>query len=91
MFSEKQAGYLAGALAGKMTTAQVIGVVGGVNTVPAVVGFVERYLDKPRHVETQCLADVHGNVVVVSKEAVLGEVRKAYTRLLEHIARYMVA
>lgn len=28
--------------------------------------FVERYLDKPRHVETQCLADMHGNVVVVS-------------------------
>jgi len=28
--------------------------------------FVERYLDKPRHVETQCLADNHGNVVVVS-------------------------
>ena len=28
--------------------------------------FVERYLDKPRHVETQCLADDHGNVVVVS-------------------------
>lgn len=28
--------------------------------------FVERYLDKPRHVETQCLADEHGNVVVVS-------------------------
>ncbi|WP_405396695.1 biotin carboxylase N-terminal domain-containing protein [Microbispora hainanensis] len=28
--------------------------------------FVERYLDKPRHVETQCLADSHGNVVVVS-------------------------
>ena len=28
--------------------------------------FVERYLDKPRHVETQCLADAHGNVVVVS-------------------------
>ncbi|WP_203855223.1 ATP-binding protein [Plantactinospora mayteni] len=28
--------------------------------------FVERYLDKPRHVETQCLADIHGNVVVVS-------------------------
>ncbi|MEV0324028.1 acetyl/propionyl/methylcrotonyl-CoA carboxylase subunit alpha [Streptomyces sp. NPDC050658] len=28
--------------------------------------FVERYLDKPRHVETQCLADKHGNVVVVS-------------------------
>ena len=28
--------------------------------------FVERYLDRPRHVETQCLADPHGNVVVVS-------------------------
>ena len=28
--------------------------------------FVERYLDRPRHVETQCLADTRGNVVVVS-------------------------
>lgn len=28
--------------------------------------FVERYLDQPRHVETQCLADTHGTVVVVS-------------------------
>ena len=28
--------------------------------------FVERYLDKPRHVETQCLVDMHGNAVVVS-------------------------
>jgi acetyl-CoA/propionyl-CoA carboxylase, biotin carboxylase, biotin carboxyl carrier protein len=28
--------------------------------------FVERYLDRPRHVETQCLADRFGNVVVVS-------------------------
>ncbi len=28
--------------------------------------FVERYLDKPRHVETQCLVDKHGNAVVVS-------------------------
>ncbi len=28
--------------------------------------FVERFLDKPRHVETQCVADQHGNVVVVS-------------------------
>ena len=28
--------------------------------------FVERYLDKPRHVETQCLADAQGNVVVIS-------------------------
>jgi acetyl-CoA/propionyl-CoA carboxylase biotin carboxyl carrier protein len=28
--------------------------------------FVERFLDHPRHVETQCLADEHGHVVVVS-------------------------
>ncbi len=28
--------------------------------------FVEKYLDQPRHVETQCLADAEGNVVVVS-------------------------
>jgi len=27
--------------------------------------FVEQYLDRPRHVETQCLADAHGNVSVV--------------------------
>lgn len=28
--------------------------------------FVEKYLDKPRHVETQCLADSTGKVVVIS-------------------------
>ncbi|WP_417562150.1 acetyl/propionyl/methylcrotonyl-CoA carboxylase subunit alpha [Microbacterium sp.] len=28
--------------------------------------FVEKYLDKPRHVETQCLADAAGTVVIVS-------------------------
>ena len=28
--------------------------------------FVERFLDSPRHLETQCLADSAGNVVVVS-------------------------
>lgn len=28
--------------------------------------FIEKFLDKPRHVETQCLADSQGTVVVVS-------------------------
>ncbi len=28
--------------------------------------YVERFIDRPRHVETQCLADQYGNVVVVS-------------------------
>jgi acetyl-CoA/propionyl-CoA/long-chain acyl-CoA carboxylase, biotin carboxylase, biotin carboxyl carrier protein len=28
--------------------------------------FAERYLDRPRHVETQCLADASGHVVVIS-------------------------
>ncbi|MDQ1131390.1 biotin carboxylase N-terminal domain-containing protein [Microbacterium sp. SORGH_AS_0888] len=28
--------------------------------------FVEKYLDRPRHVETQCLADAEGTVVIVS-------------------------
>lgn len=28
--------------------------------------FIERFLDAPRHVETQCLADAYGNVVVIS-------------------------
>ncbi|MCC7128267.1 MAG: ATP-grasp domain-containing protein, partial [Microbacteriaceae bacterium] len=28
--------------------------------------FVEKYLDRPRHVETQCLADSKGKVVVIS-------------------------
>ncbi|MET4002765.1 acetyl-CoA/propionyl-CoA carboxylase biotin carboxyl carrier protein [Arthrobacter sp. UYCu511] len=28
--------------------------------------FVERFMDSPRHVETQCLADAAGNVVVIS-------------------------
>jgi acetyl-CoA/propionyl-CoA carboxylase biotin carboxyl carrier protein len=28
--------------------------------------FVEKYLDRPRHVETQCLADQYGKVVVIS-------------------------
>ncbi len=41
-FNEKQAGYLAGVLAGGMTTSNVVGVVGGME-IPPVVAFVEGY------------------------------------------------
>ena len=43
--------------------------------------FVERYLDRPRHVETQCLADAHGNVVVVStRDCSLQRRRRSWSR-----------
>ncbi len=41
-YDEKQVGYLAGVLAGKMTTSDTIGVVGGID-IPAVVDFAEGY------------------------------------------------
>lgn len=42
LFDEKEAGYLAGALTGKMTTSNVVGAVGGME-IPPVVAFVEGY------------------------------------------------
>jgi basic membrane protein A and related proteins len=41
-FNEKQAGYLAGALAGKMTSTNVIGAVGGMS-IPPVIAFLAGY------------------------------------------------
>jgi acetyl-CoA/propionyl-CoA carboxylase biotin carboxyl carrier protein len=43
--------------------------------------FVERYLDKPRHVETQVLVDKHGHAVVVSTRDC--SLQRRYQKLVE--------
>ncbi len=42
-FNEKQGGYLVGALAGLMTQSDILGAVGGLRAVPAVVDYIEGY------------------------------------------------
>jgi|SRR4051794_12526230 len=43
IFAEAQAGYLVGIVAGTLTKSNVIGAVGGINTVPPVVSYIRGY------------------------------------------------
>jgi basic membrane protein A len=43
VFKEEQVGYLAGVLAGSVSKTGVIGTVGGINTIPAVVRYINGY------------------------------------------------
>lgn len=43
--------------------------------------FVERYLDKPRHVEAQIIGDMHGNVIVVGTRDC--SLQRRYQKLVE--------
>jgi basic membrane protein A len=43
IFKEQQAGYLVGIIAGTLTKTNVIGAVGGINTVPPVVAYIKGY------------------------------------------------
>lgn len=45
VFNEAQAGYLAGIVAGTITETNVIGTIGGINTIPAVLSYIGGYVN----------------------------------------------
>jgi basic membrane protein A and related proteins len=50
IFNEAQAGYLAGIVAGTITESNVIGAVGGIDTIPAVVSYIGGYVNGAKSV-----------------------------------------
>lgn len=45
VFNEAQAGYLAGIVAGTITETNIIGTIGGINTIPAVLSYIGGYVN----------------------------------------------
>ena len=50
VFNESQAGYVAGIVAGTLTETNVIGTVGGIDTIPAVVSYIGGYVNGAKSV-----------------------------------------
>jgi basic membrane protein A and related proteins len=64
IFNEAQAGYLAGIVAGTVTESNVIGAVGGIDTIPAVVSYIGGYVNGAQSVNP----DVEALVSYVSDD-----------------------
>ena len=64
IFNESQAGYVAGIIAGTLTESNVIGAVGGINTIPAVVSYIGGYVNGAKSVNP----DVEVLVTYVSED-----------------------
>jgi basic membrane protein A and related proteins len=64
VFKEEQVGYLAGVLAGSVSKTGVIGTVGGINTIPAVVRYINGYRNGAKSVNP----DIDVKVAYVSTD-----------------------